>query len=163
MNTPARISVQILTAIVGGYAFTSGYVAVLSIVLARLGMARGEAVVLSGMTGFIIYLFIIVCVFTSPKLWQSSAIVSASSIAMIILSPYLTGCLWVFEWKLVLLFVNQSAHSILGRVYRSARYFLLFSGWVHLVSLMLKLINGWSQNSALTLPKKAYHLTRHYQ
>lgn len=93
MNTPARISVQILTAIVGGYAFTSGYVAVLSIVLARLGMARGEAVVLSGMTGFIIYLFIIVCVFTSPKLWQSSAIVSASSIAMIILSPYLTGCL----------------------------------------------------------------------
>jgi hypothetical protein len=86
-----RISgiVKILIAILGGYAFTSGYVAFLSIILAELGMKVGEALMLSAMTGFIVYLCVMLWVFTTQKIWQTSIVIILMAAVMITVSPYL--------------------------------------------------------------------------
>ena len=79
----------ILIAIVGGYAFTSGYVAFFSVVLAKLGMEKGEAIMLSTMTGFIVYLCVILWIFTTQKMWRTSTVILLMAVVMIIVSPYL--------------------------------------------------------------------------
>jgi hypothetical protein len=90
-NTAIQVSSKILIAILAGYAFTSGYVALSSILLVKLGMRMGEAVVLNGMLGFILYLCVILWVFATAKVWRTSAIVTLMAVAMIVVSPYLVN------------------------------------------------------------------------
>jgi hypothetical protein len=82
-------SVKTLVAILAGYAFTSGYVAFLSIMLAKLGMEVGEALMLSAMTGFIVYLCVILWIFTTQKIWRTSIVIILMAAVMITVSPYL--------------------------------------------------------------------------
>lgn len=88
-NTAIKVSTKILIAVLGGYAFTSGYVALSSILLVKLGMQMGEAVMLNGMLGFIVYLGVILWVFTTAKMWQTSSIIILVAFAMIVASTYL--------------------------------------------------------------------------
>jgi hypothetical protein len=83
------VSIKILIAILGGYAFTSGYVAFLSIMLLELGMEAGEALMLSAMTGFIVYLCVTLWIFTTQKVWRTSIIIILLAVVMITVSPYL--------------------------------------------------------------------------
>lgn len=83
------VSIKILIAILGGYAFTSGYVAFLSIMLAELGIEAGEALMLSAMTGFLVYLCVTLWMFTTQKIWRTSIIIILMAVVMITVSPYL--------------------------------------------------------------------------
>jgi hypothetical protein len=83
------VSIKILIAILAGYAFTSGYVAFLSIMLLELGMEAGEALMLSAMTGFIVYLCVTLWIFTTQKVWRTSIIIILLAVVMITVSPYL--------------------------------------------------------------------------
>jgi hypothetical protein len=82
-------SVKTLVAILAGYALTSGYVAFLSIMLAKFGMELGEALMLSAITGFIVYLGVILWVFTTPKIWRTSIVIILMAGVMVTVSPYL--------------------------------------------------------------------------
>ena len=84
------VSFKVLIATLGGYAFISGYVAFVSIVLSKLGMEIGEAVMLSAMTGIIVYLCVIFWIFTTKKIWRTSAIIILMAVVMTIVSLYLT-------------------------------------------------------------------------
>jgi hypothetical protein len=90
-STAIQVSSKLLIAILAGYAFTSGYVALSSILLVKLGMPMGEAAVLNGMLGFILYLYVILWVFATKKLWRTSAIIILMAVAMIVVSPYLVN------------------------------------------------------------------------
>ena len=68
MNGLAVFS-RVLAAVAGGYACTAGLVALVAVALpAVFGMARGEAVVLASMGGFVAYLIVLVWVFSTPRL-----------------------------------------------------------------------------------------------
>lgn len=82
---------KILIAVLGGYAFTSGFVALSSVLLAKLGMHLGEAVVLSGLLGLLVYPMLIFWVFTTSQHWRTYSTIAVSAAAMIILSPYLAS------------------------------------------------------------------------
>jgi hypothetical protein len=86
-----QVCVKIFSAVLFGYAFISGYVAFSSILLIKLGMQMGEAVALNGMIAFILYLGIVVWVFATAKVWQTSLIIIFAAIAMILVSPYLSA------------------------------------------------------------------------
>lgn len=92
-HTAIQVSTKILIAILGGYAFTSGYVALSSVFLVKLGMQMGEAVILNGMLGFIVYLGVILWVLTTAKIWRTSTIITLMAFAMIIVSTYLAKSL----------------------------------------------------------------------
>lgn len=88
-NTAIQVSSKLLIAIFGGYVFASGYVAFSSVLLVKLGMQMGEALVLNTMLGFIVYLCVMLWIFATIKLWQTSVIIILTAVAMIIVSPYL--------------------------------------------------------------------------
>lgn len=77
------MSLRILGAVVGGYAVTALAVAAAGALLARLGMARAEAVVLAAMLGFVAYLVLLLWGFSVKsvrRLWitlASGTVVSA--------------------------------------------------------------------------------------
>lgn len=84
-----KVSVKILIAILGGYAFTSGYVAFLSIMLAKYGMKIGEALMLSAMTGLIVYLGVILWMFSTQHVLRTSIIIVSVAAIIIPTTPYL--------------------------------------------------------------------------
>lgn len=64
-----QTSLRVVTAVLGGYAAASGVVALLAVGLPRLtGLARSEAVVLASMMGFLIYLALLIWVFSAQRL-----------------------------------------------------------------------------------------------
>ena len=63
---------RLLGAVFGGYALTALTVAAAAAVLARLGMARSDAVVLAAMLGFVLYLVLLLWAFSvqsTARLW----------------------------------------------------------------------------------------------
>lgn len=63
-STLARIA----AAVIGGYAFAWGFTALGSMLLARFGMARTEAIITATMLGFLVYLVAIVWTFAARRL-----------------------------------------------------------------------------------------------
>lgn len=67
---------RLLGAVFGGYALTALTVAAASAVMARLGMARSEAVVLAAMMGFAVYPTLLLWAFSVrnvTRLWMAMA------------------------------------------------------------------------------------------
>lgn len=63
---------RLLGAVFGGYALTALTVAAAGAILARLGMARSDAVVLAAMLGFVVYLGLLLWAFSAKsavRLW----------------------------------------------------------------------------------------------
>lgn len=76
---------RLLGAVLGGYALTALTVAAMGAVMARLGVARSEAVVLAAMLGFVVYLTLLLWAFSirsMARLWVALAV---SAMAMAIL------------------------------------------------------------------------------
>jgi hypothetical protein len=78
--------VQIIVGILGGYVLMSAYVALSSILMAKLGMQLGEAVMLNSMLGLMAYLFVLLWGFTTTKGWRTSAIITCTAAGMMIAS-----------------------------------------------------------------------------
>lgn len=67
---------RLLSAVFGGYALTALTVASAGAVMARLGMAQSEAVVLAAMLGFVVYLTLLLWAFSVrnvTRLWMAMA------------------------------------------------------------------------------------------
>jgi hypothetical protein len=90
-NIMIEICIKILLAIFGGYAFTSGYIALSSILFVSFGMQVGEAVVLHTMIGILVYLGVILWVFSTSHIWRTSLIISMMAAGMLISSSYLAA------------------------------------------------------------------------
>lgn len=76
-----RASLRVLGAVFGGYALTALMVAAAGAVMARLGMARSEAVVLAAMLGFLVYLALLLWGFSIAyvaRLWATLALAAAA-------------------------------------------------------------------------------------
>lgn len=72
----AGVVMRVLGAVFGGYALTALTVAAAAALLARLGMARAEAVVLAAMLGFVAYLLLLLWGFSVrsvTRLWLALA------------------------------------------------------------------------------------------
>lgn len=82
-----QVGLRILGAVAGGYALTALAVAAAGGVLARLGMARAEAVVLAAMLGFLGYLVILLWSFSVARVARLWAGLAAAAAA-------LAGLLW---------------------------------------------------------------------
>ncbi|MET0859065.1 MAG: hypothetical protein ABWY27_20125 [Telluria sp.] len=81
------IGMRLLGAVGGGYALTALSVASAGTVMARLGMARSEAVVLAAMLGFVVYLTLLLWAFSVSsvtRLWMGMA-AGATAMAVVLL------------------------------------------------------------------------------
>lgn len=73
---PFDLVLRLLGAVFGGYALTALTIAAAAAVMARLGMARSEAVVLAAMLGFVVYLALLLWAFSVrsvARLWVALA------------------------------------------------------------------------------------------
>ena len=68
-----RLISRILAAIVGGYLLSAGLVTLAAMALG-LAMAQSEAVVLTSMLGFILYLAVLLWSFAERRLWRVWAV-----------------------------------------------------------------------------------------
>ena len=87
---PARMLLRVTGAVAGGYAVTALGVTTAGAVLARLGMARSEAVVLAAMLGFIVYLLLLLWGFSVPSLARLWLRLGASAAVLAILLYLIT-------------------------------------------------------------------------
>lgn len=75
MNRALTTSLRVLAAVGGGYAFTSAWVAFASTALPlATPMARSEAVLLSSMLGFVVYLIALIWAFAERAMWRVWAV-----------------------------------------------------------------------------------------
>lgn len=70
----ARVTLRIAAAVIGGYAWTASWVALLAALLPVAGMARSEAVVLAAMLGYVIYLLVLLWAFSVRRLVRLGAV-----------------------------------------------------------------------------------------
>lgn len=70
---------RLLAALPGGYAFTAAVVALLAAALPWLGLARSEAVVSAAMLGFVLYLLVLLWVFSVRSLMQLWAVLAGGT------------------------------------------------------------------------------------
>ena len=87
---PARMLLRVTGAVAGGYAVTAVGVTTAGAGMARLGMARSEAVVLAAMLGFIVYLLLLLWGFSVPSLARLWLRLGASATVLTILLYLLT-------------------------------------------------------------------------
>lgn len=94
----AAVSVALRTvaAVVGGFGLTTALVGLSSVALPLLlGVARSEAVLLSAMLGFILYLVVLLWAFAEPRLGRVWVTLSLGSAAAFGLSQWLAQMLAV--------------------------------------------------------------------
>lgn len=66
---------RVVTAVMGGYAFSASLVALASVALPLVfGLPRSEAVLLSAMLGFVLYLVVLLWAFSAKRLWRVCAV-----------------------------------------------------------------------------------------
>ena len=85
LQRAVAVLLRVLGAVGGGYALTALTVAVAAVVLARAGMARSEAVALSAMLGFVLYLMLLLWAFSVRRvgrLWLAFAGAGALLLAL---------------------------------------------------------------------------------
>lgn len=90
MKGIVRVGLRVLGAVFGAYALTALAVAGLGGALARLGMARSEAVVLAAMLGFVAYLALLLWGFSVPSVARLWAVLAAALSAT-------AGLLWLLR------------------------------------------------------------------
>lgn len=79
MTRAIGISLRVLGAVFGGYALTALMVAATGAGLARLGMARSEAVVLAAMLGFPAYLALLLWGFSVTSVTRLLAVLASAA------------------------------------------------------------------------------------
>jgi hypothetical protein len=67
-RTPLHIALRVAAAVIGGYAFTWGFIALGVPLLAAAGMRFGDANTLSAMLGFLVLLVAFCWAFSAPSL-----------------------------------------------------------------------------------------------
>jgi hypothetical protein len=76
------VAARVLVAVFGGYAFSAASSAALALALARgAGLARGEAVLLAAMLGFVVYLIVLLWAFTARSLGRVAVVVLGGALA----------------------------------------------------------------------------------
>jgi hypothetical protein len=80
--TVVGVSLRVLGAVFGGYALTALMVAAGGAVMARLGMARSEAVVLAAMLGFVAYLVLLLWGFSVKRVTRLWAVLASTAAAI---------------------------------------------------------------------------------
>lgn len=78
-------------ALVVGYFLAAGSVALLAAGFHALGMARSEAVVLSAMLGFLIYLALLIWAFAEPRLWRIALLLIGGALATQLAALFMAG------------------------------------------------------------------------
>ncbi|MEM1133046.1 MAG: iron uptake protein [Pseudomonadota bacterium] len=78
-------------AIFGGYAFTNGYVALLSVLLVYAGMDRGEAMWWPVLTAFLVFTAVVIWAAATTRPLLTSAIIIGGAAAMIAIAPWLAA------------------------------------------------------------------------
>ena len=89
-TTLAR-SGRLAVALIGGYAFTAGLVAMIGAGLPHWGMERVEAATLGAILGLPAYLVIIIWVASSVRPWRTALVIAVAALTMILLAPMLAG------------------------------------------------------------------------
>lgn len=65
------VALRVIAAVAGGFGFTTAIVGLAAVVLPLVfGMARGEAVLLSTMLGFLLYLTVLLWAFAEQQAWR---------------------------------------------------------------------------------------------
>lgn len=82
---------RVLLAIFGGYAFTVGFFAFLSVTLALLGTSRVEGMWWGVLTSFVVYTLVVIWAAATKRPWLTSLILIGGSIVMIMGAPLLAG------------------------------------------------------------------------
>lgn len=80
-------SLRLALAIIGGYTFASGFVAVVGAGLPNLGMARTESAMLGGILSTLVFLAIIIWAVSSTRPVRTGVIICALSGVMIVAAP----------------------------------------------------------------------------
>ena len=80
---------RVTLAIFGGYAFTAGFFAFLSVVLAHAGVTRVEGMWWGVLTSFLVYTALVIWAAATRRPWLTSAIILGGAGAMIFSSPIL--------------------------------------------------------------------------
>lgn len=78
---------RVILAIVGGYAFSAGFISLGPVLLAYLGMQRGEAMVLCSLIGLFAFVAIGVWLAATRYLFRSASCVVVGAAAMIYFAP----------------------------------------------------------------------------
>lgn len=74
------MSLHVLGAVIGGYAFSAALVALGSVALPlATGLARSEAVLLSSMLGFVVYLVVLIWAFAERRLGRVWGVLAAGA------------------------------------------------------------------------------------
>ena len=82
---------RVLLATFGGYAFTVGFFAFFSVILALLGTSRVEAMFWAVLTSFVIYTLVAIWALATIRPWPTSAIIIGGGAAMIGVTPILVA------------------------------------------------------------------------
>jgi hypothetical protein len=69
-NSRLAVLARVALAVIGGYAASAGFVATFSAALPLVGVVRSEAVVLSSMLGFVLYVVLVLWGFAESRLWR---------------------------------------------------------------------------------------------
>lgn len=83
------IAVRVLTAVGGGYACTAAAVAVLAALLALAGIPREQAAVAAALSGFPLYLGVLLWSFTAPRLARVGTVLGATTAVCALLAAWL--------------------------------------------------------------------------
>lgn len=82
MRSASERGLRIVGAVAGGYLLTVSTVIAAGAVLARLGMARSEAVALSSMLGFVFYLVLLVWAFSERSIARLMVVLATGAVMM---------------------------------------------------------------------------------
>lgn len=82
-------SYRIVLAVFGGYAFTAGFFAFLSVALAYAGATRVEGMWWAVLTSFLVYTLLVIWAAATRRVWMTSAVIIGGAALMIITSPIL--------------------------------------------------------------------------
>jgi hypothetical protein len=94
VKAAVHVALRVTAAVAGGFGFTTASVALSAVALPVLfGMARGEAVLLSTMLGFILYLTLLLWAFAEPRAWRVWFVFLAGGAAAFGLSQWLAPML----------------------------------------------------------------------
>lgn len=77
----ARVTLRVVLAVVGGYGFTAGCVALLAVALTLAGTSRSEAAVLAAMLGFLLYLVVLLWSFATRRFASLATVLILGGVA----------------------------------------------------------------------------------
>ena len=92
-NETVNRAYRVFLAIFGGYAFSAGFFAFLSVSFAHLGTTRAEAMLWGVLTCFLVYVAVVIWAVATPHLLRTTLFITICSAAMILTSPPLAALL----------------------------------------------------------------------